>query len=131
MRFCFFLCLLAMCSAFALPVDGTVGSIISILWPQKYPPGLTPVKMGLITAYALTPCTRERTPTTVAFRSRDECSEKCSGHCALCNATCIFGNRCVCGTDTYCVYDPNTSNLQPGALLPRICLPIENFKERK
>ncbi|XP_036676229.2 uncharacterized protein [Drosophila suzukii] len=129
MRFLFCLCLLAIC-AYALPLDGTVGSIFSILWPHKYPPGFTPVMMGLDTVYALTPCTRERTPTTFYFDSNDECSKKCSGHCAVCNATCIFGNRCVCGTATYCVYDPNTTNIKPGALIPRTCQPIENFIDR-
>ncbi|KQS30043.1 uncharacterized protein Dere_GG26227 [Drosophila erecta] len=107
--------------AFGMP------QIIGILWANKYPPGYGPVVTGIKAAIALTPCTPERTPTTFNFNSREECSRRCSGYCASCNSTCIFSHRCVCGASMYCTWDPDTSKVQPGALVQKICEPIENF----
>lgn len=110
--------------AFGLP------QIASILWANKYPPGYGPVVTGIKAVIALTPCTPERTPTSLSFRSSDECSDRCPGHCASCNSTCIFGHRCVCGAGIYCTWNPDSSKVQPGARIPEICEPIENFIER-
>ncbi|XP_043660406.1 uncharacterized protein LOC122624773 [Drosophila teissieri] len=107
--------------AFGLPQLG------QILWTNKYPPGYGPVVTGIKAAIALTPCTPERTPSTYNFRSNDECNRKCAGHCASCNSTCIFSHRCVCGASTYCTWDPDTSKHRPGAPIPQVCEPIENF----
>ncbi|XP_032583116.1 uncharacterized protein LOC116803532 [Drosophila sechellia] len=89
------------------------------------PPGINTVKAAIKLHNWLAPC--RDPPNTYIYGSRNECSRKCSGHCATCNSTCIFGKRCVCGTDTYCMVDMDLTVVAPGEPLRQKCYPVSQL----
>ncbi|KAH8353666.1 hypothetical protein KR084_012618, partial [Drosophila pseudotakahashii] len=91
------------------------------------PPGINTVVNGIKLYYMLAPCDPQKTLNTFIYGSSYECSMKCSGHCATCNSTCILGNRCVCGTDTYCMVDTNLDGVAPGQPLRQKCYPVSQL----
>jgi len=91
------------------------------------PPGINTVVAGRKLHKLLTPCNPNQAPNTFNYGSSYECSRKCSGHCATCHSTCVFGNRCVCGTDTYCIVDDNLFGVEPGQPLRQKCYHVSDF----